>query len=438
MMVHRNRVAPSSQPCRSRVALSDDADSRLGREPDAGSAIAEAALNEPGRAPREKMITASIVIQRFHRGQSARRRVLGLKAVAEEVTVKTRITTHRRRKSLSRSMTASGSLAAGVVPSVIAPLRILKSCTLAFKAPAALKSVGRWRYELTLDKLRAEDVGNVLVGFALDHTGDSAWQSSGFATGESPRFEAPTRWWGAVLSRAQLDAEAAGDVSVVVSVAVDLEEAYVWYNLFRDVSQPQDSSMRLQSVYRSGQAPGGWQRVSMPDLRPTDAPSDEARAEARSVYPAFSLVSSENVVLNFGDQPFASTPPELGGAPFLGLLRAGEPSPVRRRELTTVGGQKLAVDYNEKMPMVVQLVAMRGSWELMCLMLSGSFASLKGKLTAELAKCTDAESLALVYDDGGEKVQPHHFCLPHASLYFMFSDAPPPVSLSLSRISALL
>ena len=349
--------------------------------------------------------------------------MLGLKALAEEVTVKTRITTHRRKKLLGRSMT-SGSLAAGVVPNSVAPMRILKACTLAFKTPAALKTAGRWRYEVTLDKLRVDDVGNMLLGFASDHIGDSGWQSaSGFATGESPRFDTPTRWWGAVFNRAQLVAAApeAEDASIVISVAVDLDEAYVWYNFYRDISQPQDSSMRLQSVYRSGQAaPGGWQRVAMPDLRHTDAPSDEPSAE---VYPAFSLISSENVALNFGDRDFASTPPELGGNPFLGLLRNGEP--MRRRELATVGGQKLSVDYNEKMPALVQLVAVRGSWEVMCLMLSGSFASLKGKLTDELSKCTDAESLALVYDDGGEKVQPRR-CATHASLSL------PHASLSLS------
>lgn len=401
------------------------------REPMKDSLSLRAAIVAKWSEPQHH--EAAQVIQRWTRGKQGRSVASKLRKAAQDVKTQNKIALAQKRNAqkkkrasvapLDESQSAQG---AGSAEACLLTFRILKMATLGFKGfalPAAAdpcdpavsgeacKSTGQWRYELTLEQVVLSDVGNVLIGWASPISKDAdAWQA-GFANGETPMFTSPTRWWGPVFSRAQLAADAPDEATVVISVAVDLDAPtpVCWYNLYVDKNIDVEQGMKLESIYSTRDNPTGWNAIDMSDLRqPIDDATnrDGGGAPSPLVYPAFSLSSSVAVSVNFGQQPFDSPPPDacrFGGG---NLVEHGVASPVHARKLLLLGGFVLSVDYRERMVGVIEMVAQKGMWDLMRLMLTDKWDQLLPSMNDDDVASLDAESTALL-NERGASIEPH-------------------------------
>ena len=377
---------------------------------------------------------AAAVIQRWTRGKQGRTLVATMRRVANEVRKKNRVVKNRKKNKHS-SVAPMDDLVSGTAaapasePGHVMQLRsfrVLKMATIGFKgykidtgvdacepdvAAEACKPNGQWRYELTLEQVVPSDVGNVLVGWASSITSDADAWLAGLANGETPQFAHPTRWWGPVFNRAQLAADAPDEATVVIGIAVDLDASMpmCWYNLYVDRSPPQDEGMRLESIYASSSNPSGWNALEMPVL----SNDGGATGPPPVVYPAVALSSSVGTTLNFGQTPFACPAPEHGS--FSGLVPLGSPSPVRLHKLLLLGGFVLSIDYRERMPGLIELLAQKGWWDLLRLMLAGKWDLqareqardlVASALKEEDKAMLDGESMDLLSDDNAADIEP--------------------------------
>jgi hypothetical protein len=374
---------------------------------------------------------AATIIQRYARGRGSRKE-FKLRRVATQVAKREQVITRAKKKGRVSARLASvapdpNSVASDAVQDdALVSLRILKVATIGFKGMdldqrEACKSSGKYKYEVILEKVNAEDIGNLLIGWGSAVSEEESWRT-GIANGETPQFDAqnPCLWWGPVFNRAQLtsDERVMEDTTVVICVTVDLDRTTpkCWFNLFIDTSDL--PGMELESIYPPNEdSDGGWQSLELTGFRkdaegPQGLPSGE---EDPTIFPVISLSSSASMTINFGQRRFDcdSVNPPPGVEKYEGVLGAppGEkqhPSPVAARKLITLGGSVLSIDYQEKMSKLIEMAAQRGSWEIMRLILSGRWNEVPGKLSEDDERALDAESLMHIMGDSETKPPSAH------------------------------
>ncbi len=281
----------------------------------------------------------------------------------------------------------------------LALLRVCKPATLGLQA--ASRRSGCWRYEICMEHICVDDEGDIMVGWATDT--DEAWRA-GVSNGQTPEFFkdgiTPKIWVGAVLSRSELALKANGE-TVYMSCVVDVDAAKsnkpcCWFNIFiGDAAEHgHPSDVRLKSSYSfaatvpeeatTSSSGSSWQELKMPTID---------NITSCALFPCIALSSRDYLTINFGTHEFETPEPEpehFPNGPFEGVLKAGDPSPIKLRQLVCLGGRVLSLDLNERMPVEVEYAARRGLWEPLKLMLTHQHQLLDERFVNEVNAELDA------------------------------------------------